>query len=698
MSGQVKVTCGSGFVVEWYGQVGDYVKKGDPICETCPHGGTSTTCVAPASGQVVAEQPLSAKDDILAKVPDGIVAVIQPSGGHLAHEGKLRSLRSGHECHPVKCGAGVSFGQFLVEGGDLVHRGDVVALALTAEGTMDHCRAPVDGRLASLARHIQRGQAMDTLAPPQTVGCVVGSGGPQPAQREPRAGASRQHRTCAEPSASTSSAPSRGGGHGSRTPPHKEDTQHRPAAATAAPNATHPAEREQVPAWLRRRLPPAGLERQAATGGKGLAAGGQPGEAPLMCRGVAIVIWASAGLAAAGLLLLGAFVLCGKSQTRSLYMLMQDSKEDVAKGLRVDFRDGSGSEKSFCFESQPLGIVFSKQAPVRVERFEFNSYAKDRGVQLGWTLARIAQQDITGQHSLPDVDRILHGHVKSLAFWPLRVDFDTGNGAIKAFYFVKQPLGVEITRHAPFRIALFKPDSYARACGVELGWVIVRVGDAVINQRTSYGALNAYFESGLSHLPQEPKGLRMDFSDPATGKERVFYFQRRPLGLVLTKYKPVRVQGFEFNSYAKERGVQAGWTLTRIGDQAVPASLTSEQVDRRILENSATLAVWPLRMDFDTGRGVRTFYFEKQPLGMELLNRLPIRVDTLRPDSYARACGVQLGWAITRVGDHEVTRETKFEQVIECLVEGVCELPPADAQQPAGRQAAVQRGSWSSVC
>merc|ERR1712050_386992 len=130
------------------------------------------------------------------------------------------------------------------------------------------------------------------------------------------------------------------------------------------------------------------------------------------------------------------------------------------------------------------------------------------------------------------------------------------------------------------------------------------------------------------------------------------------------------------NSYAKERGVQVGWSITRIADQEVAAAMGHDQVDRRILDRSANLAVWPLRMDFDSGGGeIKTFFFEKQPLGMELLNKLPIKVDTFKPDSYAKSCGVEIGWLITRVGDHDVTHETKFEQVIEYLVEGVCELP-----------------------
>jgi len=403
------------------------------------------------------------------------------------------------------------------------------------------------------------------------------------------------------------------------------------------------------------------------------------------------------GLTVLSLLGLGTFVLFGKTQTRSLYMLMQDSREEVSKGLRIDFRDGTGCEKSFFFESQPLGVVFSKQPPFRVDHFEFNSIAKEKGIQLGWTLTKVGNTEVKNDASAEDVDRMLQLSTKSLAFWPLRVDFDTGNGAIKAFYFVKQPLGVELTRQAPFKIAVFKPDSYAKTCGVELGWVIVRVGDAVVNQRTNYSVLNMYFDSGLAHLPQEPKGLRIDFNDPGTGKEKVFYFQRRSLGMVLTKYKPIRVQSFEFNSYAKERGVQAGWTITRIGDQMVPTNLSFEQVDRRIAEGTASLEAWPLRLDFDTGKWIRTFFFEKQPLGMELLNKLPIRVDTFKPDSYAKSCGVQLGWIITRVGDHDVTPETKFDQVIEYLVEGVCELPPVDMHQARTRSALVMRGPRSST-
>jgi len=612
----------------------------------------------------------------------------------------------------------VTFEQFVVSMGDTVHKGDAVALALTAEGMMDHCRAPDGGQVEPLHHHIQQGLDMTSLVPSMSVACVrkpglPGAGllpkRPQPSQLQPAANGGR-HRTCpgsppvvAESSAKAAAAGKHaaasgaaGPAHGAGESPKTDDGVKQHANRSAS---SKPARAQETMVSVRRRLPLANIGQQMASD-KGLAPISKQ-QSPMIARssGLVCVIWALLGLVAISTLLLGSFLMFGKSQTRSLYMLMQDSREEVSKGLRLDFLDGSGSEKSFMFEHQPLGIVFTKHSPIRVERFEFNSYAKDKGVQLGWSLVRVANQQVTSEHSLPDVDRMLQSHMKNLAYWPLRVDFDTGNGLIKAFHFVKQPLGVEITRHAPFKITLFKPDSYAKTCGVELGWVIVRIGDAVVNQRTNFNVLSAYFENGLSHLPQEPKGVRIDFSDPGTGKEKTFYFQRRPLGMVLTKYKPIRVQSFDFNSYARERGVQPGWTITRIGDQPVPSGSNFEQVDRRITESTANLAVWPLRLDLDTGRGIRTFYFEKQPLGMELLNKLPIKVDTFKPDSYAKACGVQLGWVITRVGDHEVTRETKFEQVIEYLVEGVCELPPVDAHLALGRQTnTVQRGPRSSAC
>lgn len=715
-SGQQGVDCGAGVVVEWFISMGDYVKKGDPIGEICPGPGKSITCSAPATGQVVAKQPLGPEDNILKSVGDSTVAVIQPSGhvrGLLAFPdgGARYDRRLGMDCTPVKC-KGVTFEQFLMHTGDLVRKGDVVALALTTEGMIDHCRAPADGHINLVDAKISPGQAIN---PKMAVACIKNAGAKMAAAlASQHKAANVGHQEC--PSAPHSQIPQ------DQTTPKPEQSLTRPnEVPKQIPEIEHAApsggktkdqkdatdvnshnksllvpQREQIS--VRRRLPLADMEQQVASD-KQLAPASKQ-QAPTLARpsGLACLLGALIGLTVLSVLGLGTFVLLGKTQTRSLYMLMQDSRDEMSKGLRIDFRDGTGCEKSFFFESQPLGVVFSKQPPFRVDHFEFNSCAKEKGIQLGWTLTKVGSTEVRSDASAEDVERMLQLSTKSLAFWPLRVDFDTGNGAIKAFYFVKQPLGVELTRQAPFKIALFKPDSYAKTCGVELGWVIVRVGDAVVNQRTNYSVLNMYFDSGLAHLPQEPKGLRIDFNDPGTGKERVFYFQRRSLGMVLTKYKPIRVQSFEFNSYAKERGVQAGWTITRIGDQTIPTNLSFEQVDRRIAEGTASLEAWPLRLDFDTGKGIRTFYFEKQPLGMELLNKLPIKVDTFKPDSYAKSCGVQLGWIITRVGDHDVTPETKFDQVIEYLVEGVCELPPVDMHQALPRSAlAMQRGPRSST-
>jgi len=220
------------------------------------------------------------------------------------------------------------------------------------------------------------------------------------------------------------------------------------------------------------------------------------------------------------------------------------------------------------------------------------------------------------------------------------------------------------------------PGSYAGTLGVKSGWEVVSVGSAAVKNYTTFELLTTYFDDALRHFPQVASGLRVQFLDQRS-VENVFYFQHRPLGICISTHPPFKVESFTFNSCAKERGVQVGWIIKRIADQDVSIRHTDREVEGWLMNESADLAVWPLRVDFETRGGIaRTFFFDRQPLGMKLQsNGMPVRVGGFQSVSYAKKCGVQVGWAITRVGDAIVSHNTSFEKVIEYLVEGARELP-----------------------
>merc|ERR1712003_515467 len=87
--------------------------------------------------------------------------------------------------------------------------------------------------------------------------------------------------------------------------------------------------------------------------------------------------------------------------------------------------------------------------------------------------------DVSSCSSLEELHRHIVEYTANLAFWPLRMDFDA-KGSLKTCYFERRCLGMEFSKSAPFVVERFKGDSYAQACGVERGWVLLRVGDLVV--------------------------------------------------------------------------------------------------------------------------------------------------------------------------------------------------------------------------
>jgi len=350
--------------------------------------------------------------------------------------------------------------------------------------------------------------------------------------------------------------------------------------------------------------------------------------------------------------------------------------------LRIDFVDRNDVTRKIYMLRQPLGMLLTgqltKQGSVVVEGFEFNSYAKDRGVQAGWAIRRIGGHDVPPVCDPDEVARSLQRHTANLPLWPLRLDFDAGEGMTRTFYFERQPLGIEFTKGTPIRVDHFKPDSHARATGVDEGWAVVRVGDCVLGPAAELPQLMHHIKAGLGHLPHESKGLRMDFLD-RNARKRTLYFQRQPLGLVIGRSPPRVVEGFNENSYARERGVEVGWQLQRVGAQEVAPSASSEEVTALLRERSRALPPWPLRVDLDTGRGyLRAIYIEARPVGLELSDGPPFKILGFDAGSQAQACRAEVGWAVVRVGNSVVHRETDRGTVERLLLEGSSHLPEAE--------------------
>lgn len=170
------------------------------------------------------------------------------------------------------------------------------------------------------------------------------------------------------------------------------------------------------------------------------------------------------------------------------------------------------------FKYHPLGIIFHKRLPIEVQDFHFNSYGEYMGVQIGWVVTRIADEDVRNATEYNDVDRLLLARLSKYPWWPLKVEFKKPSGAKEVIHFAKQPLGLVFSRRAPIKIESFKKNSYGQSMGVQEGWVMTKLADVEIQDDHNFKHVDDLLLDGLSRL--EPiAGLKL-LKTKSTGSYR----------------------------------------------------------------------------------------------------------------------------------------------------------------------------------
>jgi len=171
--------------------------------------------------------------------------------------------------------------------------------------------------------------------------------------------------------------------------------------------------------------------------------------------------------------------------------------------LRLDFKNQAGAVKTFMFKEKPIGIVFTKHAPIKIESFRPYSLAQEMGVELHSAIVRMGDQDVTQDHSFQHVNDELHTGLAHLPDRPFRIDFkDPATGKVHTFQFKERPMGILFNRTAPIRVEKFKPHSLAEQMGVKLHWEIVRIGNDDVVEDHSFHHVDKLLLDGLHYLPE----------------------------------------------------------------------------------------------------------------------------------------------------------------------------------------------------
>lgn len=177
--------------------------------------------------------------------------------------------------------------------------------------------------------------------------------------------------------------------------------------------------------------------------------------------------------------------------------------------LRLDFvTPGAGDDKpkTYYARYRPLGIEWTRDSPVKVGFFSFNSHCRTLGIQKDWSITRIGTKRVNIADSFNMVTDWTAEYIKALPPYPLRMDFKVPKerDAVKTLYIEKAPIGIELSRTAPITVKSVERKGYGASLGIEAGWVVTMVGDEKVNDESSHQFVAGLLQAGVVFLPPFP--------------------------------------------------------------------------------------------------------------------------------------------------------------------------------------------------
>jgi biotin carboxyl carrier protein len=191
----------------------------------------------------------------------------------------------------------------------------------------------------------------------------------------------------------------------------------------------------------------------------------------------------------------------------------ENEPQKEPEGVRFDFDDHNGTVHTRYVRHRPLGVSFRRQAPITVNGFHYNSYARSLGVELGWTIVRVGNRQVGGaSQDLVEVKKTIHEALKRNQVYPLRFECKKpiGGGRFsnltQVFEVEYQPVGLTFVRDKmPLVVANVQPGSAAADAGLQEGMQIVQVCDEDM-KATSYKTILAHLQDGARLLdPKDPE-------------------------------------------------------------------------------------------------------------------------------------------------------------------------------------------------
>jgi len=179
------------------------------------------------------------------------------------------------------------------------------------------------------------------------------------------------------------------------------------------------------------------------------------------------------------------------------------------QSLKLEFSD-RGTIRAVNVKFRPLGIKNHFQAPIVVQDFTANSYAKiELGVREGWKLVAIGNHDVSKNRNFDEVNSLLHEQMKGLPVWPLAVELRRRLESAEAIIvrFSERPLGLEFANVTPIEVSKVHRDSPADKAGVQAGWYITKIADYDVQEHHNIREVMHILNEGVQYLDDSGRRL-----------------------------------------------------------------------------------------------------------------------------------------------------------------------------------------------
>jgi len=182
------------------------------------------------------------------------------------------------------------------------------------------------------------------------------------------------------------------------------------------------------------------------------------------------------------------------------------------EGLRLDF-EKDGNIKTVYAKYRPLGIKHNDEAPIISHDFTVNSYAEiDLEVPQHWKLIRIDDEVLNDTEDFKKVSTLLHNKMKDFPIWKLPIDIQQtidGVATRKTLKFAQRPLGMEFSNNAPIHISKVYDGSPAAKLQETDGeidqWFIVKIGKEDVKDNTDFREVMKILREGVMALDDSGK-------------------------------------------------------------------------------------------------------------------------------------------------------------------------------------------------